>query len=98
MSGWKEFFLIQLTHLTLAVCHMVLSIHMRSELALLILVQVFVCGAKECRRFYHPDCVSKLLIPEGAQSNLACSIRLGEETFICPLHTCASCNSAGDDS
>jgi hypothetical protein len=57
-----------------------------------ILIQVFVCGAKQCKRFYHPSCVAKLLVPEAAQNNLACRIQLKLETFTCPLHKCASCN------
>ncbi|KAG0582549.1 hypothetical protein KC19_3G068400 [Ceratodon purpureus] len=54
--------------------------------------EVFVCGAKQCKRFYHPSCVAKLLVPEAAQNNLACRIQLKLETFTCPLHKCASCN------
>ncbi|XP_073385566.1 protein ENHANCED DOWNY MILDEW 2 isoform X2 [Physcomitrium patens] len=56
------------------------------------LLEVVVCGAKYCQRFYHPDCVVKLLVPEAEQKDLAMRIRLSLETLICPLHKCVSCN------
>nr|XP_024364367.1 uncharacterized protein LOC112276843 [Physcomitrium patens]PNR28122.1 hypothetical protein PHYPA_028714 [Physcomitrium patens] len=54
--------------------------------------QVFKCEHRQCKRFYHPACVAKLLVPDVALNNLACRIQLKFETFTCPLHKCANCN------
>ncbi|KAG0554295.1 hypothetical protein KC19_12G080300 [Ceratodon purpureus] len=66
--------------------------------------EVFVCGSKKCKRFYHPMCVAELLVPDhlepnllvAKQKDLACRILSKPESFICPLHNCASCNVEED--
>ncbi|KAG0504417.1 hypothetical protein KC19_N034500 [Ceratodon purpureus] len=66
---------------------------------------VFECGSRGCKRFYHPPCVAELLLPEDVEpkldlvaerNDLACRILEKSESFICPLHTCASCNMDED--
>lgn len=57
--------------------------------------EVFVCGAHACRRFYHPDCVAKLLVAGPEHQDLASRIQQGLEKFSCPLHRCRSCMLEG---
>lgn len=59
-------------------------------------MQVFVCGAKKCKRFYHPECVAKLLAAPEDQEELENRIQDGLETFACPLHRCSSCLEGED--
>lgn len=59
--------------------------------------EVFVCGAKECRRFYHPQCIAKLLHKQKLQREaLAFRIQSGLATFRCPLHRCHKCGLEDD--
>ncbi|KAL9441710.1 hypothetical protein AB3S75_020248 [Citrus x aurantiifolia] len=54
--------------------------------------EVFPCVSATCGHFYHPHCVSKLLLrdDEVAADQLAKSIIVGE-SFTCPLHKCYIC-------
>ena len=44
------------------------------------------CSEKSCSQLYHVNCVRKLLSADEV---------LDEETFVCPLHRCATCQAIG---
>ncbi|KAK9268634.1 hypothetical protein L1049_000391 [Liquidambar formosana] len=54
--------------------------------------KVFSCVSATCGRFYHPQCVAKLLHRENesAAEELQKKISAGE-SFICPIHKCCIC-------
>eukprot|EP00249_Psilotum_nudum_P024832 c29302_g1_i1 orf=194-5161(-) len=56
-------------------------------------VEVFICDAAICGRFYHADCVAKLLIQDNESEAAALEQRIRNlEGFSCPIHKCLSCH------
>lgn len=59
--------------------------------------EVFLCANATCGRFYHPQCVAKLLHreDEAAAEELQKNIYAGE-LFACPIHRCHVCKQGED--
>ncbi|XP_071730805.1 protein ENHANCED DOWNY MILDEW 2-like [Rutidosis leptorrhynchoides] len=55
-------------------------------------MEVFPCASANCRHFYHPGCVSKLLYPsDETQANKLITEITAGESFTCPVHKCHRC-------
>lgn len=52
--------------------------------------EVFSCISATCGRFYHPQCVSRLIAPEDEAEDLEKKIADGQQ-FTCPIHKCFVC-------
>jgi len=52
--------------------------------------EVFSCISATCGRFYHPQCVSRIIAPEDAAEDLEKKIANGLQ-FTCPIHKCFIC-------
>lgn len=52
--------------------------------------EVFKCISATCGRFYHPQCVSKIITSEEEAEDLEKKIANGQQ-FTCPIHKCFVC-------
>ncbi|KAH9305007.1 hypothetical protein KI387_009411, partial [Taxus chinensis] len=52
--------------------------------------EVFCCVSATCGRFYHPQCVSRMIAPEAEAEDLVKKIAGGLQ-FTCPVHRCIVC-------
>ncbi|TKW25131.1 hypothetical protein SEVIR_3G095800v4 [Setaria viridis] len=54
--------------------------------------KVFQCEVDDCGRFYHPECVAKLLYPESELEASLFAVQVAaREKFTCPIHECIVC-------
>ncbi|KAF7827079.1 protein ENHANCED DOWNY MILDEW 2-like isoform X1 [Senna tora] len=59
--------------------------------------EVFLCIIPNCGRYYHPECVAKLLSfgVDIEKEEITKRVAAGK-TFVCPLHICTSCRKGED--
>ncbi|RLN28671.1 protein ENHANCED DOWNY MILDEW 2-like [Panicum miliaceum] len=54
--------------------------------------EVFQCEVDDCGRFYHPNCVAKLLYPDNElEASLFGDQVAARQKFTCPIHECIVC-------